>query len=88
MSDVTSRDSDDGKGHIVLSRYGVNEQVLSTLSYQYPLKLISPRGLGQPCTSVFMMSYGGGVQTGINSAEKHAQAGPDHVGNSFALGLN
>ena len=64
MNDVTSRDSDDGKGHIVLSGYGVNEQVLSTLSYQYPQKLISPRGLGQPCTSVFMMSYGGGLVGG------------------------
>src|ERR1700726_1300207 len=57
--------SSDGKGQIVVSRYGEeDQQVLSTLSYQYPLKLISPRGLGQPCTSVFMMSYGGGLVGG------------------------
>jgi len=64
MNDVSSRDDDEGKGHIVLSRYGEDQQVLSTLSFQYPLKLISPRGFGQPCTSVFMMSYGGGLVGG------------------------
>jgi urease accessory protein len=57
---VSSRD---GKGHIVLSRFG-ETQVISTLSFQYPLKLISPRLPGQPCTSVFMMSYGGGLVGG------------------------
>lgn len=57
--------SSDGKGQIVVSRYGdEDQQVLSTLSYQYPLKLISPRGLGQPCLSVFIMSYGGGLVGG------------------------
>ena len=64
MNDVSSRDDNEGKGHIVLSRYGEDQQVLSTLSFQYPLKLISPRGLGQPCTSIFMMSYGGGLVGG------------------------
>lgn len=61
---MPSRDNNDGKGHIVLSLYGLDKQVLSTLSFQYPLKLISPRGLGQPCASVFMMSYGGGLVGG------------------------
>src|SRR5271170_6045976 len=62
MDDVSSRE---GKGHIVLSRAGdTSSQVLSTLSFQYPLKLISPRLPGQPCTSVFMMSYGGGLVGG------------------------
>lgn len=60
MDDVSPRD---GKGHIVLSKFG-DVQVLSTLSFQYPLKLISPRLPGQPCTSVFMMSYGGGLVGG------------------------
>ena len=63
MNDGSSVDND-GKGHIVVRRYGIDQQVLSTLSYQYPLKLISPRGLGQPCLSVFIMSYGGGLVGG------------------------
>jgi len=57
MVDEPSRE---GKGHITLTRHA-DTQVLSTLSFQYPLKLLSPRGVGQPCTSVFMMSYGGGL---------------------------
>jgi len=61
MDDGSSRE---GKGVIVLSRAGNTSQVLSTLSFQYPLKLISPRLIGQPCTSVFMMSYGGGLVGG------------------------
>lgn len=61
MDDVSSRE---GKGHIVLSSLGQGTQTLSTLSFQYPLKLISPRLPGQPCTSVFMMSYGGGLVGG------------------------
>src|SRR5437899_2643768 len=55
--------SKEGKGCIVLDKLG-NRQTLSTLSFQYPLKLISPRSSGQPCTSVFMMSYGGGLVGG------------------------
>src|SRR5208282_6283605 len=61
MDDVPSRE---GKGHIVLSPYGEGSQALSTLAFQYPLKLISPRLPSQPCTSVFMMSYGGGLVGG------------------------
>src|SRR5271169_5711077 len=61
MDDVPSRE---GKGHIVLSPHGEGSQALSTLSFQYPLKLISPRLPSQPCTSVFMMSYGGGLVGG------------------------
>ena len=61
MDDVSSRE---GKGQIVLSPFGDGSQALSTLSFQYPLKLISPRLLSQPCTSVFMMSYGGGLVGG------------------------
>jgi urease accessory protein UreH len=61
MDDVPSRE---GKGHIVLSPYGEGSQALSTLSFQYPLKLISPRLPSQPCTSVFIMSYGGGLVGG------------------------
>jgi len=62
MDDVSCRE---GKGHIVLSQAGdTSSQVLSTLSFRYPLKLISPRLHGQPCTSVFMMSYGGGLVSG------------------------
>jgi len=57
-------ESREGKGHLVLSRAGEKGQVLSTLSFQYPLKLISPRLPLQPCTSVFMMSYGGGLVGG------------------------
>jgi urease accessory protein len=55
--------SKEGKGRVVLSKLG-DEQTLSTLSYQYPLKLISPRQSSQPCTSVFIMSYGGGLVGG------------------------
>src|SRR5579859_6026690 len=62
MDDESS--SREGKGHIVLSRFDEDKQVLSSLSFQYPLKLISPRLAGQPCTSVFMMSYGGGLVGG------------------------
>lgn len=61
MDDVPS--CEDGRGHIVLSRFG-DQQVLSTLSFQYPLKLISPRLPRQPCVPVFMMSYGGGLVGG------------------------
>ena len=61
MDDVSSLE---GKGHIVLSPFGQGRQSLSTLSFQYPLKLISPRLASQPCTSVFMMSYGGGLVGG------------------------
>jgi urease accessory protein UreH len=61
MEDASSRD---GKGQIVLARFDGKTQVLSTLSFQYPLKLISPRSPGQPCSSVFMMSYGGGLVGG------------------------
>jgi urease accessory protein len=57
-------DDSQGKGEIVLGRLGPDRQVLSTLSFQYPLKLISPRLPGQPCTSVFIMSYGGGLVGG------------------------
>jgi urease accessory protein len=53
-----------GQGELVLSKLGTERQVLSTLSFEYPLKLISPRSPGQPCTSVFMMSYGGGLVGG------------------------
>lgn len=60
MEDASSRE---GKGHVVLSKYG-NTQILSKLSFQYPLKLISPRLPTQACTSVFMMSYGGGLVGG------------------------
>jgi urease accessory protein len=56
--------SREGKGHIVLSPVGDKGQVLSTLFFQYPLKLISPRLPSQPCTAVFMMSYGGGLVGG------------------------
>ena len=57
--------SREGKGHVVLSPVGQgDQQVPSTLSFQYPLKLISPRLPLQPCTSVFMMSYGGGLVGG------------------------
>ena len=61
IEDVTSLA---GKGQVVLSSLGEGNQVLSTLSFQYPLKLISPRLISQPCTSVFMMSYGGGLVGG------------------------
>jgi urease accessory protein len=60
MEDASSCD---GKGQIVLSRYG-DTQSLSKMSFQYPLKLISPRLPSQQCTSVFMMSYGGGLVGG------------------------
>src|SRR5436190_23690083 len=61
MDDVSSRE---GKGRIVLGPFGEGRQALSTLSFQYPLKLISPRLSSQPCTAVFMMSYGGGLVGG------------------------
>lgn len=60
----TDNECREGKGHLVLSPAGEKGQVLSTLSFQYPLKLISPRLPLQPCTSVFMMSYGGGLVGG------------------------
>ena len=73
MDDVGSRE---GKGHIVLSQTGSSSQVLSTLSFQYPLKLISPRVPAQPCTSVFTMTYGGGLVGGDQiDLSVHIEAG-------------
>ncbi len=59
-----------GEGFIELSLLPLRKQVLKTLTYQYPLKLISPdphwapNEVKDPVTVVFLLTYGGGLVGG------------------------
>jgi urease accessory protein len=59
-----------GEGLIELRARAPNQQVLSALTYQYPLKIISPdphRALNErqdPVTVIFLLTYGGGLVGG------------------------
>lgn len=57
-----------GTGQISLTYHPPTTQSLSTLTYQYPLKLISPdphlSPSHHPITTVFLLSYGGGLVGG------------------------
>ncbi|KAJ4250522.1 hypothetical protein NW762_011776 [Fusarium torreyae] len=54
-----------GDGRIVVGLLPAGESGLETMTYQYPLKLISPApSLSQPSTLVFLLSYGGGLVAG------------------------
>ena len=54
-----------GYGEINLTALTANKQVLSTLFYQYPLKLIAPvphiSPAEKPVTVLFLLTYGGGL---------------------------
>ncbi|KAM0204340.1 hypothetical protein ACHAPA_007735 [Fusarium lateritium] len=54
-----------GDGRIVVGLLPAGESGLETMTYQYPLKLISPApSSSQPSTLVFLLSYGGGLVAG------------------------
>jgi urease accessory protein len=59
-----------GEGAIELSLLPPGKQVLKTLTYQYPLKLIvpdphrAPNGQQDPVTVIFLLTYGGGLVGG------------------------
>jgi urease accessory protein len=54
-----------GEGHITAKVLPSGISVLESVSYQYPLKLISPASSGhQPSVLVFLLSYGGGLVGG------------------------
>lgn len=58
-----------GKGEIVLSLLPPKRPVLTTFSYQYPLKLVAPNfhtapNDGHPVNIVFLLTYGGGIVGG------------------------
>lgn len=52
-----------GIGNIVLHRLG-DSVAFSELSYQYPLKLLSPRITRSDTAIVYILSYGGGLVGG------------------------
>ncbi|KAF4338169.1 urease accessory [Fusarium beomiforme] len=57
--------SSPGDGRIVVGLFPAGESGLETMTYQYPLKLISPApSSNQPSTLVFLLSYGGGLVAG------------------------
>lgn len=52
-----------GSGHIVLDLHG-NQAVFSSLSYRYPLKILSPR-IHEPTVAIaYVLTYGGGLVSG------------------------
>ncbi|KAI0157660.1 UreD-domain-containing protein [Xylariaceae sp. FL1272] len=54
-----------GEGRIVVKLLPNGVSALENLTYQYPLKLISPSPKHeQPCVLVFLLSYGGGLVGG------------------------
>ncbi|KAI6782917.1 Urease accessory protein-like protein [Emericellopsis cladophorae] len=54
-----------GEGHIVVSPLPSGGNGLETITYQYPLKLISPTpSVHQKSVLVFLLSYGGGLVGG------------------------
>ncbi|KAJ2969647.1 hypothetical protein NUW58_g9937 [Xylaria curta] len=57
--------SSPGEGRIVVDLLPNNVSTLEQISYQYPLKLISPSPkVGQASVLVFLLSYGGGLVGG------------------------
>ncbi|PTD09517.1 putative urease accessory protein ureD-like protein [Fusarium culmorum] len=57
--------SSPGDGRIVVGLLPAGESGLEAMTYQYPLKLISPApSSNQPSTLVFLLSYGGGLVAG------------------------
>ncbi|KLO17081.1 UreD-domain-containing protein [Schizopora paradoxa] len=54
---------DAGNGHIQLDLHG-REAIFSKLSYQYPLKLLSPRIAEQGVAIAYVLTYGGGLVSG------------------------
>lgn len=70
LSPFAASSSVPGEGVIELSLLAPNKQVLKTLTYQYPLKLIAPDAhIAQnerqdPVTVVFLLTYGGGLVGG------------------------
>ena len=55
--------ADAGNGHIQLDLHG-REAIFSKLSYQYPLKLLSPRIAEQGVAIAYVLTYGGGLVSG------------------------
>ena len=54
-----------GKGHLVVQLLPYKISALSKISFQYPLKLISPSpAAGQKSVLVFLLTYGGGLVGG------------------------
>ena len=58
-----------GKGEIVLEILPPQRPVLTTVNYQYPLKLVAPKSHtspdgGHPVNVVFLLTYGGGLVGG------------------------
>lgn len=70
ISPFAASTSAPGKGVIELSLLPPSKQVLTALTYQYPLKLITPdphrapNELHDPVTVVFLLTYGGGLVGG------------------------
>lgn len=64
--------SSPGRGNITVKRLPHGPSALESISYQYPLKLISPSqtsgtggsGAHQPSVLIFLLSYGGGLVGG------------------------
>ena len=62
--------SSPGSGRVLVASLPPGKQVLSTFTYQYPLKLIapdphvSPETAKHPVTVVFLLTYGGGLVGG------------------------
>ncbi|KAH7033224.1 urease accessory protein UreD [Microdochium trichocladiopsis] len=60
--------SSPGRGHITVKLLPHRISALESITYQYPLKLISPHptsaGANQPSVLVFLLSYGGGLVGG------------------------
>ncbi len=65
LADSARPRKDAGNGHIQLDLHG-QEAVFSKLSYQYPLKLLSPR-ISEPGVAIaYVLTYGGGLVSGDN----------------------
>jgi urease accessory protein UreH len=61
---LVPRQAAHGKGRAVLHAYGM-EAIFSELSYQYPLKLLSPDTHADiPLAIAYILSYGGGLVSG------------------------
>ncbi|KAF8327896.1 uncharacterized protein EI90DRAFT_3066243 [Cantharellus anzutake] len=64
-----------GKGKAHVNSHGRNEAYFSILSYQYPLKLLSPVSHAEiPLATAYILSYGGGLVSG-DRIELNVQVG-------------
>lgn len=62
---LSSRTPARGKGKAYAYAHGDKEAYFSNLSYQYPLKLLSPTAHAEiPLAIAYMLSYGGGLVSG------------------------